>query len=225
MAEKRWNWPRTNPTQSSSCARRITWQIAFCKTKNPRRPGRKACGTWNSWRKSIALAKERMGDVRERKVNMKSRPMTTRMWLILSAGAVNLGLLASPGATQENLARPPITGIARVQIYATDAGKARDFYEKGLGFADASSGCAEQMIACLVVNNRQQIQLVNAPSPVPACLIAKVAFATTDVEKMSRYLAAKGYSPNPISTSNDGIKRFTLRDPEGHEVSFVQMQA
>jgi len=181
--------------------------------------------TWNSWRKSIALAKERMGDVGKWKVNMKSRLMTTRIWLILSTGAVSLGLLASPDAAQEGPARPPITGIARVQIYVTESGKALAFYEKGLGFTDASSGCAEQIAACLVINNRQQIQLINAPSPVPDCLIAKVAFATTDVEKMRRYLAAKGFSPNPISSSDNGVKHFTLRDPEGHAVSFVEMQA
>jgi catechol 2,3-dioxygenase-like lactoylglutathione lyase family enzyme len=39
---------------------------------------------------------------------------------------------------------------------------------------------------------------------------------------MRSYLVSKGYAPNPISTSEDGGKHFTLHDPEGHAISFVQ---
>ena len=124
---------------------------------------------------------------------------------------------------QEQLTRPPITGIARVQAYVTNAGKAADFYEKSLGLAVARSGCAKEMAACLVVNSRQQIRLIAAPSPVPGNLIAKVAFASPDVEQMRRYLISKGYAPDSVSSSEDGDKQFTVRDPEGHAISFVQL--
>jgi catechol 2,3-dioxygenase-like lactoylglutathione lyase family enzyme len=141
-----------------------------------------------------------------------------------AACALSVWLLwAGKNAAQDQASRPPITGVARVEIYATDTAKAANFYEQQLGFPVASAGCAKEIVACLVVNDRQQILLRKAPSPVPACLIGKVAFATSDADKMRRYLLAKGYSPNPISTAADGVKHFTLEDPEGHAVSFVQM--
>jgi len=130
-------------------------------------------------------------------------------------------LFAGSSAAQDHTTRPPITGVARVQIYVTDAAKTANFYEKQLGLP-ASPACAKEIAACLVVNSRQQLELVNAPSPAPACLIAKIVLATPDVERMRSYLLAKGYSPNPISTA-DGVKQFTLNDPEGHAVGFVQL--
>lgn len=126
-------------------------------------------------------------------------------------------------SAQEQITRPPITGISRVQVYVTNAEKAADFYERLLGFAAAPWGCSKEMVACLVLNNRQQIQLIAAPSPVPKNLIAEVAFATPDVERMRAYLISKGYAPDSVSTSEDGYKHFTVRDPEGHAISFMQL--
>ncbi len=126
---------------------------------------------------------------------------------------------------QEHVARPPITGVARVQIFVSDVAKARDFYEKTLHLGTAASGCDPTVAACLVVNEGQQVQLVAAPSPVPANLVAKVAFATSDVAQMRRYLISKGLAPNPIATDAHHVQHFTLLDPEGHAVSFVQLPA
>jgi catechol 2,3-dioxygenase-like lactoylglutathione lyase family enzyme len=123
---------------------------------------------------------------------------------------------------QEQVTRPPITGIAQVQVYVTNPEKAAAFYETSLGYAPAPSGCSKQIVACLCVSSRQQIQLIAAPSPVPGNLIAKVAFASPDVEQMRRYLISKGYAPDSVSSSEDGDKYFTVRDPEGHAISFVQ---
>jgi catechol 2,3-dioxygenase-like lactoylglutathione lyase family enzyme len=125
----------------------------------------------------------------------------------------------------QQVPRPPITGIAAVQIYVTNAEKAGAFYEKQLGFAPKASGCAEGILACLVVNNHQEIQLVQAPSPTPADLIAKVVFATPDVAQMRRYLQSRGFKPNPIAASAEHVQHFSLPDPEGHIVAFVQLPA
>lgn len=128
-------------------------------------------------------------------------------------------------SAQEQFPRPPITGISRVEVYVTNAQKAADFYERSLGFAVAPSGCGKEMVACLVINNRQQIELIAAPSPVPQNLIAEVAFSTPDVERMRTYLIRRGYAPGSISTSEDGYKHFTTRDPEGHTIGFMQLSS
>jgi catechol 2,3-dioxygenase-like lactoylglutathione lyase family enzyme len=137
---------------------------------------------------------------------------------------VTITVASGEATAEEGATRPPITGVARVQIYVTDVAKARDFYEKTLRLPTASS-CSTELADCLVVNERQQIQLVAAPTPAPSNLIAKVAFATTDVAQMRRYLIAKGFAPNSISVDDKHIQHFSMEDPEGHIVSFVQQPA
>jgi catechol 2,3-dioxygenase-like lactoylglutathione lyase family enzyme len=133
-----------------------------------------------------------------------------------------LGTAATQAGAQQ-VARPAITGIAAVQIYVTDTEKARVFYQQRLGLAPKGGSCAKAIFVCLVVNNHQEIQLVEAPNPVPANLIAKVAFTTPDVTQMRSYLQSKGFDANPISTSPEGVRHFSLLDPEGHVVSFIQL--
>ena len=133
--------------------------------------------------------------------------------------------MAATSLSQEQVARPPITGIARVQVYVTDAGKSRMYYEQALGFAAETADCTKDLVVCLVVNNHQQVQLVQLPASIPANLIAKVVFSTPDVAQMRRYLLSKGLTPNPISDSPGHAQHFTLQDPEGHAVSFIQLPA
>jgi catechol 2,3-dioxygenase-like lactoylglutathione lyase family enzyme len=133
--------------------------------------------------------------------------------------------MAAAAMSQEQSARPPITGVARVQVYVTDSGKSKEYYEQALGFAAETADCHKEFVVCLVVNNHQQIQLVQSPASVPANLIANVVFSTPDVGQMRRYLISKGLTPNPISDSPGHAQHFTLLDPEGHAVSFIQLPA
>jgi catechol 2,3-dioxygenase-like lactoylglutathione lyase family enzyme len=135
-----------------------------------------------------------------------------------------LSLLVITGAkAQEQVKRPPITGVVSVQVFVTNVAKAQEFYEKTLRLPLATSGCSTEIVVCLNINDHQQVQLVAAPSPVPANLIAKVAYATTNVAQMRRYLISKGLAPNPISVGENHVQHFSLKDPEGHVVSFAQL--
>jgi catechol 2,3-dioxygenase-like lactoylglutathione lyase family enzyme len=131
--------------------------------------------------------------------------------------------LIAGAKAQEEISRPSITGVARVQIFVTDLTSARDFYEKTLGLASAPTGCGPQVADCLTVNDHQHIQLIAAPSPAPSSLIANIAFATADVAQMRRYLVSKGLTPNPVFTDANHIHYLALQDPEGHAISFVQL--
>ena len=135
-----------------------------------------------------------------------------------------LSLLVITGANaQEQVTLPPITGVSSIQVFVTDVAKSRAFYEKTLRLAPATSGCDAKIAVCLVVNDHQQIQLVAAPSPVPANLIAKVTYATPDVAQMRRYLISKGLTPDPILVGENKVQHFSLKDPEGHVVAFAQL--
>jgi len=147
-----------------------------------------------------------------------------RQWSrILILPALLLGSLVSNANAEDQVARPPITGIARVRIFTTNIANAQDFYEKTLGLAPSKSGCATELAACLIVNDHQQVQLMAAPSPGPANLISKIALATSDVLQMRRYLISKGLTPDPISIDADHSEHFSIRDPEGHAISFVKL--
>ncbi len=132
-------------------------------------------------------------------------------------------LLISAAVSQEAVKRPPITGVARVQIFVTNVAAAEDFYEKKLRLPAASSECAAEFAACLMLNSHQQVQLLAAPSPAPVDLIARIAFATTDVVQMRRYLISKGLTPTAFSISADHSQQFDVPDPEGHVIAFVQL--
>ena len=130
-----------------------------------------------------------------------------------------------PLAAQEQPARPPITGIARVRLYSTDLYKSREFYTRILGLAPGTAGCTGIAHACFTVNERQQIELVQVTSAAPANLLAEVAFATPDVAQMRRYLLAHGISAGAIAKDSNGVQHFELLDPEGHPIAFVQLPA
>lgn len=134
-------------------------------------------------------------------------------------------MLVALASAQEPVARPPITGVASVQLFVTNVAAARDFYEKTVRLAPAASGCSAEVAACLVVNERQKLQLIAAPTPTPSNMVAKIAYATTDVTQMRRYLVSKGLAPNPIAVDANHMQHFSLQDPEGHVLSFAQVPA
>lgn len=132
-------------------------------------------------------------------------------------------LLCSSAAAHEP-ARPKITGIARVRLYATNLYKSREFYTKIVGLGAGSIGCGGDK-SCFAVNDHQTITLVPAPAATPANLLAEVGFATPDVAQMQRYLLTHGVSAGAVSKDADGTQHFELADPDGHTLAFVQQPA
>lgn len=136
------------------------------------------------------------------------------------AHAVVSSLLCASALAQET-ARPRITGVARVRLYATNLEKSRDFYAKILGLGPAKAGCGGDA-PCFAVNDHQVVTLLPAPAPPPANLLAEVAFATPDVGAMQRYLLAHQVSAGAVAKDADGTQHFELKDPEGNPIAFVQ---
>jgi len=105
-------------------------------------------------------------------------------------------------------ARPRILGISHVAVRVSGAAAARAFYEGFLGLVG------------LAVSGRQHVELVPGLPPDDDRL-DHVAFETDDVGALRRYLAARGVAV-PERVTRDGPARFTVRDPEGHAVEFVE---
>jgi catechol 2,3-dioxygenase-like lactoylglutathione lyase family enzyme len=118
---------------------------------------------------------------------------------------------------QTNPQRPPITGISHVAFYSSNLGAAKDFYAGLLGLA------TEPSRPNLYHVGSQAVELEALPPNHGTDLISHVAFATSDVEGVRKYLASHGVSvPEKVNTGGDGTLWFAMKDPEGNPIEFVQ---
>jgi catechol 2,3-dioxygenase-like lactoylglutathione lyase family enzyme len=133
----------------------------------------------------------------------------------LSATVLLLAASAFACAQQQ---RPAITGIAFVRVYASDPAASANFYGKTLGYSYSSDG----NITRYPVNNSQWIEVTPLPSPAPPTRLAAVAFTTRDVSALELYLRAHGVIIVHQLASDPAHKGFSVRDPEGNLIIFVQ---
>lgn len=123
--------------------------------------------------------------------------------------------------------RPAITGIAFIELQVSNLDKASIFYHSLLGYGplpaktDPLTGKQQ-----LIINARQSVILRGGlPSGRDERLLA-IAFETTDAEAMRLYLEARGIAvPQKSGTEMPGLLSFTIADPDGHPVKFVQRLA
>ncbi len=121
---------------------------------------------------------------------------------------------AFPQSTNDP-ARPHITGFSHVAVYVDDLDKARHFYENVLGYAPESP-------ARFVVNERQSIELEQAPNGTHD-RIAHIAFLTDSAEGMRLYLKSKGIQvPDSVGEGRNGARWFALTDPAGQPIEFIE---
>src|SRR6266702_1501017 len=118
--------------------------------------------------------------------------------------------------------RPRILRIAEVRIFSTDLGAARNFYAKVLSAKETSPNAFS-------LDPQQAVALFAAPSPVPSNLLAEVVFETDNLGGLLRYLRAQKIQVNPNlvmvqhwDVIGPGYSTFSVTDPEGHRISFIE---
>lgn len=117
--------------------------------------------------------------------------------------------------------RPAIVGLSHVTLRATDLAKSRQFFGRVLGLTEEPSGSLQH--ARFRVNRHQFIELIAAGAHSPSDRLVEVGFETEDAEALRRYLAANGIQvPHEVTPGPDGTRSFSVHDPEGHQISFVQ---
>lgn len=141
--------------------------------------------------------------------------------------AVALALMAAvTSSAQETPRRPRITGISHIALFTKDLDRARDFYTGFLGLAEAFSlpkpdGTGTAM-SFIKVNDRQFIELF-PETAANSDRLNHISVEVDDAEAMRRYLAAKGFKvPDKVPLGRIKNLNFTIRDPDGHGVEFVQ---
>jgi catechol 2,3-dioxygenase-like lactoylglutathione lyase family enzyme len=127
----------------------------------------------------------------------------------------------------QDLIRPPILGIAHVSYKVGDINKAREFYGKFLGYEEAFTYYNKDgsvSVTFFKVNDRQYIEITPTLIPGIPDRLNHICFETTDIELMRQYLASKGIKvPDKLITGRDRNLHFTVSDPNGHVVEFVQI--
>jgi len=139
-----------------------------------------------------------------------------------------LGLIFIFGSLVLAADRPPLVGIAHIAFQVSDLTKAQAFYGGLLGYDDAFRLYKEDGTTSLVyfkVNDRQYIEIFPGLPPEQDDRLSHIALETTNLEGLRVYLAEKGLQvPGKVNTGRDGNLNFTVKDPDGHRVEFVQYQ-
>jgi len=147
-------------------------------------------------------------------------PVRRLAWtLVLLAAAMADVHAAAP-------ARPPITGLSHIAIYASQPAKSGYFYVhdlgavKGVDFEQAAG-------ARYYFAPTQFVEVLPLPPHwTSLSRLDHVAFDTTDAAALRRYLRSKGVAvPARLRHGADGSTWLDVEDPEGNDIQFVQPPA
>jgi catechol 2,3-dioxygenase-like lactoylglutathione lyase family enzyme len=132
-------------------------------------------------------------------------------------------LAAINNAPAAAAARPAITGISHIALYAADPAKSEQFYVHDLGAIKRDDPENAQGTRYYFAPT-QFVEILPLPaSPISINRLDHVAFTTPDAERLRAYLASKQITvPKRTVRGSDGSKRFSVLDPEGNRIEFVQ---
>lgn len=116
--------------------------------------------------------------------------------------------------------RPHILGLDHVSFYTTAPDGAKKLFEGTLGLAPAAAVEPGGLVRYMV--GKQWVGYSAAPDPMATDRMDHVAFTTDNVVDLRRYLIANGVSASAIAGSTDHSLSFTVKDPEGHRIEFVE---
>lgn len=118
----------------------------------------------------------------------------------------------------------PITGIAGVGLLTADLNASREFYATTLGFPEVFSLKNESgrvVSAFFKVNDDQYIELTAGPRN--DTRMTYIALSTPDIQGLRKLLLKRGVFPGPPAPGPDANPRFSLKDPDGSRIDFVQL--
>jgi len=135
-------------------------------------------------------------------------------------GAVTISAAAE---APEAPARPPITGVSHIAVYATDPARSERFYVHDLGAVKGDDPESAQGVRYYF----SPIQFVEVlplpPEPRSVNRLDHVAFVTTNGAALLEYLRAHGVGvASALARGRDGSEWFDVTDPEGNRIEFVQ---
>jgi catechol 2,3-dioxygenase-like lactoylglutathione lyase family enzyme len=136
---------------------------------------------------------------------------------------VALPAQAQPAAV---VRRPAIVGVAHIGLKTKDLAAAREFYGHYLGYQEPftlDKPAGGLMPTYFKVNDHQYIEVFPELKSETEDRLSHIAFETTNLPQLRDYLASKGVKvPETLRPGRDGNLSFMTKDPDGHDVEFVQ---
>jgi sialate O-acetylesterase len=124
------------------------------------------------------------------------------------------------------LARPQITGVSHIAVYATDPARTERFYVHDLGAIKGDDPENPKGVRYYFAPT-QFVEVL--PIPTGSASINRLdhaAFTTTDAQALRNYLAAQKFAvPRKVDRGGDGSRWFDVIDPEGNRIEFMQPPA
>jgi catechol 2,3-dioxygenase-like lactoylglutathione lyase family enzyme len=146
--------------------------------------------------------------------------MKTIPCLIILAAAASGSVFGAPPI------RAPITGVSHIAVYASDAAGAEHFYVHDLGAVKRADPENPRGVRYYFAPTQFVEVLPLPPGPASINRLDHVAFATADAPALRDYMASNGVMvPERVEKGSDGSQWFTVTDPEGNRVEFVQPPA
>jgi catechol 2,3-dioxygenase-like lactoylglutathione lyase family enzyme len=135
--------------------------------------------------------------------------------------ALAFGVFAVCGHSQTSaVKRPRILGIDHVSFYTTQEDAVKDLYSGVLGLTSAAPVEAGGLVRYVV--GEQWVGFSAAPDPKTTDRMDHVAFTTDNIAALRKYLVANSLKVPAIEGHADHSLSFTVADPEGHRVEFVE---
>jgi len=157
---------------------------------------------------------------------------TTRLPVAILFAATGIAFSQSgregrAGAAQRppSLEELPVIGIANTTFKVTDLDKARDYYQRILGFAEAfdlKDHSGEVVSAYFKVNDDQYIEIIPTLKPGELNREERIVFQSADIEKLHALYESRALNPSKIQMGPDGNLVFRVVSPEGNNLDFLQ---
>jgi catechol 2,3-dioxygenase-like lactoylglutathione lyase family enzyme len=139
--------------------------------------------------------------------------------------ALGRGLLLGLAPAAFGADRPEILGIAHIGLFVHDIAQSRAFYKDFLGFDEPFSlknKDGSLRLTWMKVNDAQAIELF-PERQANSDRLYLVSFQVSDAEQMRQYLAGKDIPvPDSVPLGKSGTPNFSIKDPDGHSIEFVQ---
>jgi lactoylglutathione lyase len=123
--------------------------------------------------------------------------------------------------------RPKILGLSHIALFSADIEASLAFYEGFLGYQEQfrlTGQDGELAMVFVKINDRQCIELF-PERKAGTDRLYQIALVVEDAEAARTYLAVHGIAvPEAVKKGRIGNRNFSVADPDGHIVEFVQYE-
>ena len=142
--------------------------------------------------------------------------------VLAAAFLATFAVTAAAQMPDKPLTRPKITGISHLAVYTSDPAATDHYYREIIGAAKLPDPENLKGVR-YALSATQFIEVLPLPEGAGVNRLDHTAYKTEDAETLRRYLGSKAWKvPSRVEKGSDGSLWFTVKDPEGNKVEFVE---